>query len=166
MENIKMKTLTRAAFILVAFFAVSLSKDALAQERISVGPDGGDNCINPPPAEIGYRPSLFECNGNAAILLRGRFRNIYSVVLRRNGAKNDRDRFNPGCALAKCSPFKVQKTIELPDQEVNCLGDTGFGTEIGLANRISIKFRADITNANDHSQFEQYCLLEKQNSLH
>ena len=133
----------------------------LYAERIAVGSDGGETCLTPLPADIGYRPSLFECNGNAAILFRGSFRNAYSVVLRRNGEKNDRDRFNPGCGTARCSPLKVQKKIELPEYQVNCLGDSGYGVELGLANRISIKFRADVTNARDPSQFEQYCLLEK-----
>ena len=128
-------------------------------EIISVGTNGGEKCERIVPTGIGYRPSLFECNGNAAILFRGSFRNAYSVVLRRNGEKNDRDRFNPGCGLASCSPLKVQKTIELPDQQIRCLGDTGFGIEIALANRISIKFTAQVTDASDPAQFRQYCLL-------
>lgn len=134
-------------------------------EVISVGADRGEKCERNVPSDIGYRPSLFECNGNAAILFRGRFRSAYSVVLRRNGAKNDRDRFNPECALASCSPFKVQKKIELPDQRVLCLGDNGFGVELGLANRVSIKFTASVTDSSDPSQFVQYCLLNPRASL-
>ncbi len=153
-----------SVIIIATAVSMLVCSEAIA-ERVQVGPDGGENCINPPPQEIGYRPSLFECNGNAAVLFRGSFRSAYSVVLRRNGAKNDRDRFNPNCSLASCSPFKVQKKIELPDQQVNCLGDTGFSSEMALANRISIKFSADITNARDPSQFEQYCLFDKDKSL-
>src|SRR5262245_25155080 len=145
--------------------AMNVLPSRTSAEIVHVGPDGGEYCVTPVPSGIAYRPSLLECNGNAAILLRGDFRKAYSVVLRRNGAKNDRDRFNPECSTARCSPFKVQKKIELPDQQINCLGDTGFGTEMSLANRISIKFRADISNARDPSQFQQYCLPEKRESL-
>lgn len=136
-----------------------------AQTVESVGPDKGDYCISPVPPEIGYRPSLFECNGNAAILLRGDVRKAYSVVLRRNGFRNDRGRENPECSLASCSPFKVQKRIELPAYRVNCLGDNGFGVELGLANRIAIKFQAAVSNARDPEQYQQYCLKTKKSSI-
>ena len=152
-------------FVMTAISMVLVFGGSLRAEVVQVGTAGGEWCVNPVPYEVAYRPSLYECNGAAAILFRGTYRNAYSVVLRRNGAKNDRDRFNPDCALASCSPFKVQKRIELPEYQVNCLGDTGYSGEMALANRISIKFRPDITNARDPNQFQQYCLVSKTTPL-
>src|SRR5262250_3118973 len=61
----------------------------------------GDDCLTPVP-EVGYRPSSYECNGAAAVLLRGDFRGAYSVVVRRgpNTEFNDRDPNNTSCATA------------------------------------------------------------------
>ena len=124
----------------------------------------GNDCV-PPVPQVGYRPSLFECNGNAAILLRGSFRNAYSVVLRRTGQYNDRDPNNTSCGTNECSPFKTQKRIELPEYEVNCLGSSGFSDVYQPVTRISIKFTASITNSLDPSQFQQYCLSNKKANL-
>lgn len=117
----------------------------------------GENCV-PATSQVAYRPSLFECNGNAAVLLQGSLRNNYSVVLRANGQFNDRDPANPSCGTNRCSPYKTQKRIELPAFQVNCLGDSGYSANIARANRISVKFTAAVTNASDPSQFQQYCL--------
>lgn len=125
----------------------------------------GEACISPVPVEIGYRPSLFECNGNAAILLRGSYRNAYSVVVRRNGQFNDRDPLNPSCTTNRCSPFKVQKKIELPEYQINCLGGSGYSDQYQEVKRISIKFRADVTDGKDESQFNQWCLPNKKADL-
>ena len=125
----------------------------------------GEACISPVPPEIGYRPSLFECNGNAAILLRGSYRNAYSVVVRRNGQFNDRDPNNTSCSSARCSPYKVQKKIELPEYQVNCLGGSGYSDQYIDVKRISIKFRADVTNGKDETQFNQWCLDDKHSNL-
>ena len=124
----------------------------------------GNDCV-PLVPEIGYRPSLFECNGNAAILMRGDMRKAYSVVLRWVGAYNDRDPNNVSCATNRCSPFKVQKRIELPEYQVNCLGASGYSDYLRMATRISVKFTAAVTNSLDPSQFQQYCLDTKTKSL-
>lgn len=118
----------------------------------------GENCNPDVPTTVGYRPSSFECNGGAAVLLSDNQRNNYSVVVRRNGAFNDRDPNNPSCGTNECSPYKTQKIIELPEYQVNCLGDSGFSSTYNGVNRISIKYFAQIADANDPSQFEQYCL--------
>ena len=124
----------------------------------------GENCV-PIIPQVGYRPSLFECNGNAAVLLRGSLRNNYSVVVRRNGQFNDRDPLNPSCGTNRCSPYKTQKKIELPDYQVNCLGDSGYSDYYTPVERISIKFTGEISNPNDPSQFEQYCLDDVRSSI-
>lgn len=124
----------------------------------------GSGCV-PAVPEIGYRPSVLECNGNAAILLRGRYRNAYSVVVRRNGQYNDRDPHNTSCGTNRCSPYKVQKRIELPEYEVNCLGDSGYSDYFVPVTRISVKFTAQVTNSSDTSQFQQYCLHNKREDM-
>ncbi len=126
----------------------------------------GENCNGNVPLSLGYRPSSFECNGNASLLLRGdALRSNYSVVVRRDGQFNDRDPGNPTCGTNFCSPYKTQKRIELPEYQVNCLGDSGYSANYIPVKRISIKFSALVTNPNDISQFEQYCLNNPQQSF-
>lgn len=141
-------------------FVVAIA-EVRAEDRVR-----GETCKQQVPAEIKYRPSLFECNGNAAVLLAGRYRNAYSVVLRRNGQFNDRDPNNTSCGSNRCSPYKVQKRIEIAEHQINCLGDTGYSAKMQLANRISIKYSALVTNANDESQFDQFCLPSTAQSFH
>ena len=117
----------------------------------------GENCVRP-VSDVGYRPSLFECNGNAAVLFRNNLRNNYSVVVRANGQFNDRDPANTSCGSNRCSPYKTQKRIELPEYQVNCLGDSGFSGNFARVRRISVKFGALVTNPRDENQFQQYCL--------
>lgn len=118
----------------------------------------GENCNPNVPTSVGFRASCFECNGNAAVLLSAEIRKNHSVVVRRDGQFNDRDPANPSCDTNRCSPYKTQKRLELPAYQVNCLGDSGFSANFALVNRISIKFVASVTDANDTRQFEQYCL--------
>lgn len=125
----------------------------------------GERCNPNIPSTLAYRPSLFECNGNAAVLLAGSLRNNYSVVVRRNGQFNDRDPLNPSCGTNRCSPYKTQKRIELPEYQSNCLGASGFSDYFADVQRISIKFTALVTNPTDTSQFEQYCLDSKTTNL-
>ena len=125
----------------------------------------GENCNPNVPPTVHFRPSLFECNGNSAVLLEGSLRNNYSVVVRRDGQYNDRDPNNPTCGTNRCSPYKTQKRMELTQYQVNCLGDSGFSAYYQPVNRISIKFTASVTNANDTRQFEQYCLPSTTTSL-
>ncbi len=125
----------------------------------------GERCNANVPTEVGYRPSLFECNGNSAILLSGSQRNNYSVVVRRNGQFNDRDPNNPSCGTNRCSPYKTQKRIELSPYQVNCLGGSGYSSEYADVQRISIKYTAQVTNPSDTSQFEQYCLTNTEVSF-
>lgn len=118
----------------------------------------GEACNPNIPSELRYRPSTFECNGNSSVLVSGFLRSNYSIVVRRNGQFNDRDPNNPSCETNRCSPYKTQKRLELPAYQVNCLGGSGFHPEYDPVKRISIKFVAKVTDANDTRQFEQYCL--------
>lgn len=128
-----------------------------AFERVS-----GERCV-PPTSDLLYRPSAFECNGAAWVgMITPRFRAAYSVVLRANGFRNDRDPNNPECSLASCSPYKTQKIIELPEYQVRCLGSNGYDSIMRRARRISIKFTASLTEPDkqDPFKFEQYCLAD------
>lgn len=136
--------------IAVCFFSIVLTADPAQAVN-------GENCI-PPTPDVGYRPSTFECNGNAAVLFRNGLRNNYSVVVRANGQFNDRDPANPSCGTNRCSPYKTQKRIELPEYQVNCLGDSGYSGNFTRVKRISVKFTASVTNPRDAGQFQQYCL--------
>ena len=148
-------------FFVTSLFLICFASNCFSQEASDISTVdtrvSGELCV-PIVPQVGYRPSVFECNGNAAILLRGDFRNAYSVVLRARGQYNDRDPNNTSCSSARCSPYKVQKRIELPEYEVNCLGGSGYSDLVARATRISIKFTADIHNSLDPSQFQQYCL--------
>ena len=118
----------------------------------------GDGCV-PATPDIGYRPSLFECNGNAAVILRNGFRDAYSVVVRRfNAQYNDRDPDNTGCSTNECSPYKTQEIQEYPEYQVRCLGGSGYSDKYTTVTRISVKFTAVVTNSRDTSQFQQYCI--------
>ena len=122
----------------------------------------GENCV-PPTDDLFYRPSAFECNGNAFVgMISDRFRDAFSVVLRANGFRNDRDPDNPECGLAECSPYKTQKIVQLPQHQIRCLGDNGFSAKMRRAQRISIKFIPVPSEADkqDPLKFEQYCLAD------
>ena len=136
------------------------SKDLEFEDKVR-----GEACNSNISSNVGYRPSLFECNGCAAVLMSGSFRSNYSVVVRRDGQYNDRDPNNPTCGTNACSPYKTQKRIELPAYQVNCLGDSGFSPDYVPVNRISIKFGGLVTNPNDANQFEQFCLANTRESL-
>ncbi len=157
------------------FLANTVSADSLRQNGAVTFDDPlfddiakvtGDNCL-PMPSDVGYRPSLFECNGAAAVLTRGSQRNNYSIVVRRgpNIQYNDRDPNNTSCGTNRCSPYKTQRRIELPEFQVNCLGDSGFSPTFDTVQRVSIKYTAAVTNAQDSRQFQQYCLTDKKKSI-
>ena len=99
------------------------------------------------------------------MLARGFVRSAYSIVVRRIGQFNDRDPRNTGCATNRCSPYKTQQKIELPEYQVNCLGDSGFSDLFSEVTRISVKFTAAVNDSLDPSQFQQYCLAKKKSSL-
>lgn len=117
----------------------------------------GHNCV-PPVPDVGYRSSLYECNGNAAIILRGSQRGAYSVVVRRQGQFNDRDPANPSCGSNRCSPYKTQKKIEFAEYQVNCLGASGHSSSYAEVSRISIKYAPGVEDPTDPRQFQQYCI--------
>lgn len=109
---------------------------------------------------VQYRPSVKECNGRAAVILSGKYLNVYSVVVR---DFENKDRSPPeginGCTpfqrdvqgLNKCSAFKVQKVIPVEnadgDAEVHCLGASGYSVLFKKVRRITAKLQ-DIPGTN------------------
>ena len=118
---------------------------------------------------VQYRPAVKECGGRAAIVLSGKYLNVFSVVVR---DRENKDRWPPagfgGCsayerdvlALNKCSAFKVQKILGMDDvtadAEVHCLGASGYSTLFKRVTRITAKL-ADIPNSNS-DPIVRWCL--------
>lgn len=113
--------------------------------------------------EMKYRPAVAECGGNAAVILRGKYLNIFSVVVRDD---SNRDRwpasgFN-GCTPevaqsisppASCSAFKVQERFRIEDRgrgaEVHCLGAPGYSDLFKRVVRVTGKLGDDPKGTND-----------------
>ena len=109
-----------------------------------------------------YRPSVSECNGNAAVILSGRYTSAFSAVVR---DRENKDRWPPqglnGCtdyerdilALKKCSAFKAHEVIPVENEEgdakVHCLGASGYSPLFSRVSRITIKLADSPDSTND-----------------
>lgn len=116
-------------------------------------------CAKDVPTVVQYRPAVKECSRKAAVILSGKYKDVFSVVVR---DKENKDRWPPtglnGCsaferdviALNKCSAFKVQKIIPVEnkdgDAEVHCLGASGYSKLFKRVVRMTAKL-ADIPNS-------------------
>jgi hypothetical protein len=121
--------------------------------------------------DMSYRPSLKECDGNAAIILSGKYYNSFSAVIR---DRDNRDRwpaqgFN-GCSSeeatsesppAYCSAFKAQYVFDHKAENgkkarVHCLGASGYSELFKDASRITVKLE-DKPNSSD-DPLVRWCL--------
>ncbi len=120
--------------------------------------------------DVSYRPKYPACGGNAAVLTRGKYKGIFSVVVRDN---QNRDRwpesgFN-GCSIdtaqsvsppASCSAFKVQKILYEDKkgqiQRVNCLGAPGTSKLFKSVVRMTAKISDAPGTTND--PLARWCL--------
>ena len=131
-------------------------------------------CASAAPKGFQYRPSLRACNGRAAIILSGPFKDAYSVVVRDS---ENRDRWPlggiNGCSkfevtelgLNKCSAFKVQKKIYPTKTEViHCLGAKGSSKLFKKVVRATIKI-TDIPGANGEKNIFRQCLAGPTKSI-
>ncbi|MFN4896044.1 MAG: hypothetical protein ACK5GN_04785 [Pseudomonadota bacterium] len=116
-------------------------------------------CPKDVPSIVQYRPAIAECGGKAGIVLSGKYKDVFSVVVR---DRENKDRWPTtginGCtayerdvlALNKCSAFKMQKMIEVEDSRgdasVHCLGASGYSTLFKRVVRMTAKL-ADIPNS-------------------
>ena len=127
-------------------------------------------CAAQVPSYVRYRPSVLECNGNAAAILSGRLNNAFSIVIRDT---QNRDRWPEagsgfgGCSFeiansksppAACSAFKAQSRFEIGDgtTEVYCFGASGYSPIFSDAARLTVKL-TDNPFSND-DDIERYCL--------
>ena len=119
---------------------------------------------------VSYRPTYPGCNGNAAILTRGKYKDIFSVVVR---DKENKDRWpaagfgDCSAALAssasppnRCSAFKVQKIYyeetSAGTQRVNCLGAKGTSALFKKVTRMTGKISDAPGTTND--PLARWCL--------
>ena len=110
-----------------------------------------------------YRPAVKECDGNAAIILSGKYLGIYSAVVR---DRDNRDRWPEtgygGCTpyerdelgLNKCSAFKVQDRFSVEaekggDADIHCLGASGYSSLFARVVRMTVKLADDPNSNND-----------------
>lgn len=111
-------------------------------------------CNEDVPVDIKYRTSHPLCNNRAAAILKGDFKESFSIVLR---DRLNRDRVAPigfnNCSQAeidaglnKCSIFKAQKTIRTATRTIHCFGLPGV--LMSKATRMTIKL-ADRPNSSD-----------------
>lgn len=133
---------------------------------------GFKRCVCPEavPSSVRYRPSVVECNGNAAAILSGRLLRAFSIVVRDS---QNRDRWPEagsgygGCSFSTangdappnaCSAFKTQSRFLAADEtiEVNCFGESGYSPLFADATRLTIKLTDDPFSNDD--QLERYCL--------
>lgn len=116
-------------------------------------------CAKDVPSIVQYRPAVQECGGKAAIILSGKYKDVFSVVVR---DRENKDRWPPeginGCtayerdvlALLKCSAFKAQQVLDIDDPRgdatVHCLGASGRSSLFKRVVRMTAKL-ADIPNS-------------------
>lgn len=123
---------------------------------------------------VQYRPSIAQCGKKAGIVLSGKYLSAFSVVVR---DRENRDRWPlqfpvtgqgyGGCnlaqaktGLARCSAYKVQKIIQVSDEngnaEVHCLGQSGYAPLMKGISRITIKL--DDVPGSNADPLERLCL--------
>lgn len=126
-------------------------------------------CAADVPGVVQYRPAVSECQNKAAIILSGRYKDIFSVVVRDN---ENRDRWPPQginrctpferdvLALHKCSAFKTHKVLQYShaegDATVHCLGARGYSRLFRKVVRMTAKL-ADIPNSSN-DPLARWCL--------
>ncbi|MCC6933342.1 MAG: hypothetical protein IT292_08830 [Deltaproteobacteria bacterium] len=101
------------------------------------------------PGTVSYSPQSEQCGGNAAVTLSGDFAGAFSVQLR---LPDGGDRLDEGCALASCSPYKVQNYIDGSGTKTACFGAPGNANLMVPIVHTSIKM------AGDDSDPDRFCI--------
>lgn len=128
-------------------------------------------CVVPQhvPSIVQYRPAVAECENRAAIILSGKYKDVFSVVVR---DRENKDRWPPeginGCtayerdvlALHKCSAFKAHQVLDIEDDRgdasVHCLGASGYSKLFTRVTRMTAKL-ADVPNSTN-DPLVRWCL--------
>jgi len=148
-EWVKIAMPKSVIILLAALFVLIRFNDALA-----FGP-----CENKMPKEVSYFPALEECEGNAGVVLTGRFLKSFSVVVR-DCNNNDRDPCHTSvksCGTNQSSPFKVQRTLSAlvsrkgksMKAAIHCLKESGESEVYKLVRRMTIKLRDPVRGPQD-----------------
>lgn len=143
------------AFITLFLFLLIVATSIAQADLCQGGRFKPCTCWRDAPRAVHYRPKLNQCKGNAAVILSGKYKNSFSVVVR---DIENRDRWPlaglPGCGsddvlagLSKCSAFKTQRVIKGPVLNVYCLGASGNSDLFKQVTRITIKLR-DLPGSN------------------
>lgn len=128
-------------------------------------------CAGNVRSSLRYRPSLTECNGNAAAILDGEYLDAFSIVVRDS---QNRDRWPAagsgfgGCSQsladsesppARCSAFKVQEKFPIANGTaiVHCFGASGYSDLFSDVVRVTIK-NSDDPFSND-DDIDRLCLV-------
>jgi hypothetical protein len=133
-------------------------------------------CAPDVPSIVQYRPAVRECGRKAAIILSGKYKDVFSVVVR---DVENKDRWPAsginGCtpfetnvlALNKCSAFKAQKVIPVEskdgDATVHCLGASGYSKLFSRVRRMTAKL-SDVPNSTA-DPLARWCLRGPANPL-
>lgn len=124
------------------------------------------------PEGLSYLPAAEQCGGDAAVVVWGRYRRAFSVVVR-DCNNNDRDPCNKSeasCASNDSSPFKANKILsarimrknkEIPAR-VFCLNEPGTSEVYKLVRRITIKLRNPVRSDADVAKI---CLRTRVNAV-
>lgn len=171
---------TPVAFLLLCAFCATNAFAQQSTKKIDYCQKGRFKpcvCWQDVSKDVSYRVSYKGCGGKAAILTRGKYKNIFSVVVR---DKDNRDRwpasgFN-GCSAAEaqsvsppasCSAFKVQEIYyeETPKgtQRVNCLGAKGTSSLFKNVVRMTAKISDKPGTTND--PLARWCLRSPRKNL-
>ncbi len=173
----RMKNFLRivSALLIVSGLLVASASFAAAQDDppfCQIGRFKPCTCAEAVPEEVHYWPVFPACGNRAAILLRGRFLNVFSVVVRDN---QNRDRWptsgfnrcsfrlaNSANPPARCSAFKVQSSFVYEDPNlgltrVNCLGAAGTSNLFRNVVRITAKLQ-DVPGSNA-DPLKRWCLF-------
>lgn len=156
------------------FVLLAIAPNAQAQDDpplCQLRPFKPCTCWNAVPKEVSYRATYAGCGGNAAVLLRGKYLSIFSVVVR-DFLNRDRwpvSGFN-GCSkrLAgganppnKCSAYKSQKTYFTETDQgitrVECLGAPGTSRLMSKVTRMTAKLKDVPRSSKD--PLRRWCLL-------
>ena len=106
-------------------------------------------CSRSFPKELSYYPTMSQCGGKAALIVTGRLKDSFSLVVRAcdNGDRDPCFTSIHSCGTNASSPFKVQKTIEaIVDKDgeqvpakIHCLKEPGTSQVYRMVRRITIK---------------------------
>lgn len=168
-------------FIILSILSFTLNAEAATSKKKLRYCQGGRFaacvCWQDVSKDVSYRPSYAKCGGKAAVLTRGKYKNIFSVVVRDS---ENRDRWPvsgfSGCSYAlansksppnKCSAFKVQKVFyentSKGIQRVNCLGAPGTSSLFKKVTRMTAKL-SDVPNSTN-DPLARWCLRSPKASL-